>query len=340
MDALTWSAVATPAFSPTGLIATIALLVGYAWAWRSARAAGHRARVIDAVLYVVAGVLPVLVATCSGLGELRRVSLQAGAWQAALLVAVAPTGLALGRPVTLIQAVEAPRVRAALAAALRSPVLRIAAYPGFSAVMAATVTLALFLTGWYQATVDSAASREATYLILLAVGVSFVLPLLGEAAELLPRWCTPPVRVGLAALDGVADAIAGIVIMTAASPLWRPAIETSSAKVMADQALAGAILLCVAEAVGLPVLFGAVVAWMRVDAVQTRLADADDDARRAAQAQTAIRRPGVDAPAPGVASSPEQPLPLDGADADQGTPAADQPWWLSDPNLADRYRRL
>ena len=48
--------------------------------------------------------------------------------------------------------------------------------------------------------------------MLLLTGTLVVLPLL--STELLPAWCTHPVRAFLAFVDGLIDAVPGILVMT------------------------------------------------------------------------------------------------------------------------------
>lgn len=322
---MTWGAVLRLVPSPVGIVGTLVLLMGYVVTWARARRTGSTARVVELALFVLVGVVPYAVATCSGLGEVRRESLQAGAWQAGLLVAVAPAGIGMGRPVSLLRAVLGARGQARLDGVLRSRPLRFLAFPLVSAVLAAFLVLVVFLTDWYQASVASAAVRELTYLALVGAGLVFLLPLLGEAAEVLPAWCTPAVRAGLAVLDGLTDAVAGIVVMTAGGPLWSPATPRPEALVMSDQQLAGAILLCLSEAVGLPVILASVVAWMRADAAEARAADAADDARRAEPGPPGPADPSVGAVSAAFGPSRET--------------APGEPWWLSDPRMADRIRR-
>ena len=121
--------------------------------------------------------------------------------------------------------------------------------------------------------------------MLLLTGTLVVLPLL--STELLPAWCTHPVRAFLAFVDGLIDAVPGILVMTTPRLLtvgvgaaglthrtWGPAP-------MWDQRLGGAVMLAIAEMVGLPLLAAVMVAWMRADAAEARLVDVELDAQRA-----------------------------------------------------------
>ena len=73
-----------------------------------------------------------------------------------------------------------------------------------SSVVAAGVLVVLFFTPWFASSLSTAWVREVLYVVLLLSGTLVVLPLL--STELLPTWCTHPVRAFLAFVDGLIDA--------------------------------------------------------------------------------------------------------------------------------------
>jgi len=169
---------------------------------------------------------------------------------------------------------------------------------------------------------------------LLIVGLLFVLPTLAD--DLLPEWATPPVRTFLAFLDGVADAFPGILVMTANSLLMPhfPGFSHAADSLRGglshtlDQKYAGGALLAVAESIGVPMLAAVFIEWLRNDAAEARAADAELDRAEAERAR--IEQSHTERAVP----TRTTPLP----ETDQaGAPKPDQPWWLSDPRLADRY---
>jgi putative membrane protein len=113
-------------------------------------------------------------------------------------------------------------------------------------------------------------------------------------------------------LELLADAVPGIVLRLSSHPatsyfdvrLVQPWSPTPSR----DQQSAGGILWAVAELLDLPFLVLVFARWIRADAREAEAVDAALDA----------------------ASSPA----TDPAEADETS----KPWWLTDPQLRDRYR--
>jgi len=113
-------------------------------------------------------------------------------------------------------------------------------------------------------------------------------PLLAD--DLLPAWATPPVRTFLAVVDGLLDAVPGIVVMTATTLLSPDSPGFSSGvsglDLLLDQPLGGGALLAVAESVGLPVIAAVFLEWVRSDERDARASDLlEDETSRAATAQ-------------------------------------------------------
>lgn len=110
------------------------------------------------------------------------------------------------------------------------------------------------------------------YLQLLLAGSLFVLPVLTRE-EALPAWCTHPVRAALVFVDGIIDAVPGIVVMTHGtliagawylkhSPSWAPDVQH-------DQQLGGGAMISIAELVALPFLLAILVQWARTERAET-----------------------------------------------------------------------
>lgn len=175
--------------------------------------------------------------------------------------ALLPLGLALGDPVGLVE-----RLRGRPIGWLRGRVARLLMLPGVSSAIAMVfLTATLTSTWWYR----PGATPALPWALLMAgsvvTGLLVNLPLLAD--DLLPPWATPPVRVLIAFLDGVFDAVPGIVVMVGVD-LW-----------------SGGALLAVAEAVGLPMIAVTVARWVRADAAETRELDARLDAAEAESAE-------------------------------------------------------
>jgi putative copper resistance protein D len=256
--------------------------------------------------FLVLGVGSLVLATCGGLAVYRSSLFWVGALQATVLSAVTPMGLALGDPVALAEQTWGETSVWQLRRALRGPVARVLMFPLVSSVLAVGSLIVVFFTGYFAASLSSALVRAVLEAQLLVTGSLFVLPLLGE--DMLPAWCTHPVRAVIAFADGLLDALPGIFVMTA-PPLLAQRVAGSAGRTWGpspawDQQLAGGAMLAVAEVVGLPVLAAIIVAWVRAD---------EADARR------------VDAA-------------LDALGPESAGPELTQPWWETDPGFSDRPR--
>ena len=303
---------------PLGLLLGLTLTCGYAAGVLAARRRGTAWPWWRTAVYLLLGVGSLLLATCGALAAYRGALFWVAAAQATVLSAVTPLGLALGDPLGLARAAWPGAARGTWTGVGR--VGRVAMFPLLSSLVAAGVLVVLFFTPWFERSLTEAWVRELTYAVLLVTGTLVVLPLLSR--ELLPAWCTHPVRAFLAFVDGLIDAVPGILVMTTPQLLtvgvgaaglsrraWGPAP-------MWDQRLGGGVMLAIAETVGLPLLGAVFVGWMRADDAEARLVDAELDQRRVTSRM----------PAPGAQEPPPAEL-----------PERDRPWWESDPRFS-RFR--
>lgn len=307
---------------PAGIALALVLLVAYAAGVRAVRRRGLLWPLWRTALFAVVGVGSLVLATCGGVAAYRGYVLWAGGLQAAVLSALTPLGLALGDPVGLLRTATGGRV-GLVERALRSGLVRVLMFPMLSSVLAVGTLVLVFVTPYYAASVRSVVVRDLLYLNVLLTGSLFILPLLGE--ELLPSWCTYPVRVLFGFADGLLDAIPGAIlvgvrhrIITGVPGLVDHAWGLDP---LTDQHYAGGALLVVGEGIGLPFLAVLIVGWLREDARAAQAVDAVLDAQ-----ETASRT---------EASPHASPTSADSASA--APPQPDRPWWESDPRFAGRY---
>lgn len=248
--------------------------------------------------FAVLGLGSLLYATCGPVGAMRSTYLWMFALHVAVLGTLTPVGLALGDPVRLLGWQRVATGRFA----------RLVTFPLVAVIVDAAGILAVFLTGYGQAALDSGLIGVVLVLHMLVVGIVFALPLLEEG--LLPAWATPPVRTLIALGDGLIDAIPGIVVMTTSSLLMPrfPGFARAGADPLLQQKWAGGALLATAESIGLPMIAILFAQWMRHDAQQAREVDLVLDATRP------------------VSDDPDE-------------PETDRPWWLDDPRFAHRFKR-
>ena len=141
--------------------------------------------------------------------------------------------------------------------------------------VASLVPFVVLFTGYLGAALDHTVVMQLLELQLVLTGCLFALPLLG--VEVLPVWCTQPVRMTFAAVDGLLDAIPGIAVMTSTSLVahgyyagvdrgWGPSRSW-------DQAIAGGLMITVAEVVAVPFIAILFRAWIREDAFRAQVID-------------------------------------------------------------------
>ncbi|MCU1538952.1 MAG: cytochrome c oxidase assembly protein [Humibacillus sp.] len=271
--------------SPGGLLGVLVVGGGYGrWALL-ARARGLQWSRWRVWLYAVLGVGTLAYAVCGPLAVHRDTVFWAGALQVGVLASLTPVGLALGDPVRLLRLLH-PGGQHWLLRVLAGRATRLLMFPAVGTSLAVGLQVLVFFTPWFQASTRSGAVQAGLDVVLVGSGLVFVLPVVVD--ELLPSWATPGVRTLLAFVDGLADAIPGILVMTSSVllaprfPGWvgghgGPALDPAL-----DQRLGGGAMLAVAEAVGLPVIAAVFVEWVRSDERDAQAVDAAHDDRAAA----------------------------------------------------------
>ena len=308
-------------FDAVGVVLALLLLVPYVWLLVEARHRGVRWPWWRILSYVVLGVGTLLYVTCGVVGVYRQTFMWMFAAQVGVIGTVTPVGLSVGDPLRLLAAARGTK-DTIVHRALHSRFARMLTFPAVAFVLDLVGILAIFFTPYGEHAVRSSLIGTLLILQLLIVGMLYVLPTLGD--DLLPEWATPPIRTFLAFIDGVADAVPGILVMTANSFLLPnfPGFSAAADVLRGglshymDQKYAGGVLIAVAESIGVPMIAAVFIEWMRTDAEEARATDAELDKAEAARNAVTSR--------------------TDVSDAAEQT-ATDQPWWLSDPRLADRF---
>ncbi|MFF7275149.1 cytochrome c oxidase assembly protein [Streptomyces griseorubiginosus] len=297
------------------LIAVLATL--YGWGVRRIHRRGGRWSPARTAAFALLGLGALTVATMSGLAVYDHVLFWPAAVQNILLDLVAPLGLALGDPLRL--AVEAlpegaaARVRRTMTGRL----VRVLTFPLVSTVLVLATELIVYFTPYFATALRVGWLHQLMYLHLLVAGCLFVVPVLTRE-QTLPTWCTHPVRAALVFLDGIVDAVPGLVVMTHGTliagawylhhaPPWSPDVQH-------DQQIGGGAMLGIAELTALPFLLALLFQWARAERLQTAALDRRLDAEL----------PPSTPPTPGQTASPERV----------------RPWWETEQNeVAARIRR-
>ena len=258
------------------------------------------------------GLVLVLALTCGGLSAYSESLFWAWTLQVLLLFLVAPVLLVAGQPIELTRRAGSPR----LPALARSAPARTAGNPFIGPLLVPVISVGLFfgpVPGW---TVQFPVFAALVQLVVLVVGVLIVAPLLAVHDE------QPSLYIGLAMVIGVLelliDAVPGIVLrlqthLSSSFGAHRH-LHAWTGSAFHDQQAAGGVLWAVAELIDLPFLVLVFFRWIRADTREANAVDSILDAEHIVRTSTA-------------------------GGGDPSVPGADQPWWLSDPQLGDRVRR-
>jgi cytochrome c oxidase assembly factor CtaG len=241
--------------------------------------------------FVVLGLGSAALATQSALAAYDTVLLSAHMVQHMVLSMLAPIFLALGAPVTLALRTLTRTPRGWLLALLHSRVAAVLAFPAVAFALFVLTPWALYLTGWYEATLRSPYLHEMMHLHFLLVGSLFFWPLLG--IDPVPGRVAYPFRMLTVFATLPFHAFLGVTIMSMSALIaadWYTAqARTWGGTPAQDQELAGGLLWGAGDVVGL-VIFGVLfVQWVRHSqreaAREDRRLDRLESRARAANAQ-------------------------------------------------------
>ncbi|MEU9455965.1 cytochrome c oxidase assembly protein [Streptomyces sp. NPDC048277] len=307
----------------------------YGWGVLRLRGKGEPWSPLRTAAFVLLGLGALVVATMSALAVYDHVLFWPAAVQNILLDLVAPLGLALGDPLRLAVRALPERAAERLRGTMTGRLVRLLTFPLVSTALVLATELTIYFTPYFATALRVGWLHELMYLHLLVAGCLFVVPVLTRE-ETLPAWCTHPVRAALVFLDGVIDAVPGVVVMTHGTliagawylhhhPSWSPDVRH-------DQQIGGGAMLSIAELVALPFLLMILFQWARAERAQTAALD------RHLDQQTA---PAPAAPMPSAAATASAPTSAASASTAATAPAERvRPWWETEENeVAARIRR-
>lgn len=298
----------------------VILLLGAAYAYgvRRAGRAGERWPLWRTAAFYVLGLGTLAFATMSALAVYDKVLFWPAAVQNILLDLFVPLGLALGDPLALASR------DGRLNRAFGSRAVRALTYPLVSSVLVLASELTIYFTPYFATALGNGFVRQLMHLQLLLTGCLFVLPMLSRQ-ELLPSWCSHPVRAALVFFDGLFDSVPGIVVMTSgtlvAGHWYRDHPRTWGPSVRHDQMLGGGLMLTLAELVALPFLLLVFLEWAREERTRTAALDARLD-REAELAGVPAKPPAPTGTTTASAGPP--------AAAPPALPEMTRPWWETD----------
>jgi len=256
---------ARPPLLPT--LALLAVAVVYLTGVRRLQRRGDSWSVWRTVAFVGGGLGTAAIALLSGLERYDTTLFGVHMVQHMVLAMVTPVFLALGAPVTLALRTLPAGGRRALLAVLHSRVVRVLSFPAVPWVMFIGSPFALYFTGWYPATLDSALLHDHLHVHFVVAGCWFFWPIIGvdpvpgrvaHPFRILMLFATMPFHAFLGvAIMGVGDDGAGLLAPEHYLPL------VGRAEAVFQQQVGGGLIWASGDLVGLLFLFIAAIQWMQ-----------------------------------------------------------------------------
>ncbi|MDT8909313.1 cytochrome c oxidase assembly protein [Amycolatopsis sp. PS_44_ISF1] len=253
----------------------------------------------------LAGLVTIVLVTCSFLGVYDTTLFWVRATQNTVLLMVTPLLLALGAPITLLMRSASPGLAASLRRYGRSGFARFVTFPLSVTVVLIAPFLLIYLTPLYELSLDSPVVGGLVRLLLVLAGFLYFYSRV--QLDPTPRGGSHLVSVWISFTEVVFDGALGLVLWLGpllapahyanAHPGWGPDPRT-------DQIIGAGVLWIGGDVAGLPFVGALFIRWSR------------DDEKRAKQLDQRLddEENSGEAPSGGL-------------------------WWENDPELAARFRR-
>jgi len=247
-------------------IALVVVAGAYLYAVHKLRARGDHWPIGRTLAFVPGGLGVIAVATLSGLGTYDDTLFSAHMVQHMLLSMVAPILMALGAPVSLALRTLPARPRKLLLAFLHSRYFHLISNPLIAFAFFIATPYALYLSGWYPATLTSTWLHEFTHVHFLVVGSLFFWPLIG--LDPLPGRWPYPARALMMIISMPLHAVLGVIIMQMAGRIataYYEGLHLSWVSPAMDQQVGGGLLWASGDLISLLMLAAFVTQWIRSD---------------------------------------------------------------------------
>ncbi|NUS72586.1 MAG: cytochrome c oxidase assembly protein [Corynebacteriales bacterium] len=296
------SSLFVPAFTPATLFTaasvdnwlTLALIVAgglYLYGVHKLRVRGDSWPISRTILFVVAGLGTVAIATISGLGSYDEVSFAAHMMQHMLLAMVAPIFLALGAPVTLALRTLPTRPRGWLLSLVHSRFARVLAFPLVAFALFIANPYVLYFSDLYQLTLENRLAHEWMHAHFIMVGCLFFWPLIG--IDPLPGRWPYPARALLMFLSMPIHAVLGLTIMQSdqllAESHYQALVATGDYSWLdpaQQQQIGGGLLWASGDIISLLMLAALITQWIRASEREAARIDRQLDREEAALSGT------------------------------------------------------
>jgi cytochrome c oxidase assembly factor CtaG len=232
--------------------------------WRLRRRGDHWP-VGRTLLFVGLGLGSFLVATTSVLAVYDDTLFWIHMVQHMVLAMLTPVFLALGAPITLALRTLPAGGRQALLGVLHSRVAKVLTYPVVAGVLFVATPFALYLTGWYEATLRHPFLHELNHLHFVVIGALWFWPLLGP--DPMPNRIPYPMRLIAVFATMPFHAFLGVAIMSQSTLIagdWYLGLDRHWGPTpLQDQHLGGGVLWASGDLVALVVLGALFLQWAR-----------------------------------------------------------------------------
>ena len=226
-----------------------------------------------------AGILAFVLATQSGLAAYDTTLLSVHMVQHMILSMVVPLLVALSAPVTLALRTLPARPRRWLLAVLHSRIAKVLTFPPLTLLLYVVSPWALYFSGWYSASLQSAFVHELMHVHLVVVGSLFFWPIVG--VDPVPGRVQYPFRMLLVLLTLPFHAFLGVTIMSQTELLggdWYPNLHRGDLgswlpSPADDQHLAGGILWSSGDLIALMVFAVLFAQWVRASMKESERED-------------------------------------------------------------------
>ncbi len=237
----------------------------YLYAVRRLRRRGDQWPWSRVVLFVGLGLGSFLLATTSALAVYDTTLFWVHMVQHMVLAMLTPVFLALGAPITLALRTLPPAGRRTVLAVLHSRVAKVLTFPVVAGAIFVANPFALYLTGWYEATLRNPLLHDLNHLHFLVVGCLWFWPILG--LDPMPNRVAYPIRLLAVFATMPFHAFLGVAIMSASTVIagdWYTALDRHWGPTpLDDQHLGGGLLWASGDLVALVVLGALFLQWAR-----------------------------------------------------------------------------
>ncbi len=280
------------------LVAVSLLLVGglYLRGVLTLRRRGDKWPVMRTISFVGLGVGGIAVARFSFLGVYDTVLFHTHMIQHMILNMIAPVFLVFGAPVTLALRTLPKRPRGWLLKFLHSWVAKVMLFPPLTTGLMIASPFILYMTGFYELTLEVDFWHDFLHIYLVTVGVLFFFPLLG--VDPVPIKMPYPIRILLFMLTMPFHAFLGVTIMGSTQLIaedWYLAFDRAwGLSPLEDQSWAGGLIWATGDITMFAAMITIFIQWVRDSQREARRVDRALDREEARQARQ--RNLGYDGP--------------------------------------------